>query len=207
MLEALNDEASGVRWRAVAALERLGSEAAIPGLLRALEDKDSKVRSNAAEAIGKIAPTDLRVIDTSINLLHSEQDYEMAIALIDRAIQFHPDIVELYMRRSELCSELGRYEEAVASYDRVLELQPDSFQSWSDRGDALSNLGRYREAIASYDQALSIEPSLSSIWCSRGELLAQLGRSEEAITSYDKAIEINPDASHAWYYRGNALIS
>jgi hypothetical protein len=41
-------------WNAAKALAKIGSEAAIPGLVKALEDSDRDVRGNAAEALGNI---------------------------------------------------------------------------------------------------------------------------------------------------------
>jgi uncharacterized caspase-like protein len=119
LLQTLQDSDSDVRRSAVEALDKIGSEAAIPGLLKVLEVQDLKVRSSAAEAIGKISPSNLRVIETTINLLYSNQDYGEAIALLDRAIQFHSDNAELHARRGELCSELGRYAEGVTKEPRM----------------------------------------------------------------------------------------
>jgi HEAT repeat protein len=48
------DDHPEVRWRAAEALGQLGSEAAIPGLLKALDNQDSEVRWRAAVALGQL---------------------------------------------------------------------------------------------------------------------------------------------------------
>jgi HEAT repeat protein len=50
----LNIQTLDVRWRAADALGKIGDEAAIPGLLKLVEDSDSDVRKSVADALGKI---------------------------------------------------------------------------------------------------------------------------------------------------------
>jgi HEAT repeat protein len=62
LLKLLEDSNSDVRWMAADALGKIGSEAAIPGLLKLrIEDSDYSVRCMAAYALGKIGERERRL--------------------------------------------------------------------------------------------------------------------------------------------------
>ncbi|WP_293363624.1 tetratricopeptide repeat protein, partial [Microcoleus sp. CAWBG52] len=138
-------------------------------------------------------------------LYASAEQYAKAIASYDKALEFQPDLHEIWYYRGNVLGKLGRLEAAIASYDKALEIKPDDEEAWYYRGNVLGKLGRLEEAIASYDKALEIKPDLHEAWYYRGNGLGKLGRREEAITSYDTALKIKPDDEEAWYYRGNVL--
>jgi len=62
-----------VRWKAVEALGKIGSETAIAGLLKALEDSDKDVRSNAVVALCKIG-SETAIAGLFKVLEHSDKD-------------------------------------------------------------------------------------------------------------------------------------
>ncbi len=132
-------------------------------------------------------------------------DFEGAIALWDKAIEYKPDYHEAWNNRGVALSALGRHEEAISSYDKALEFKPDYHEAWYNRGNALSKLGRKEEAISSYEKALEFKPNKYEAWNNRGFALSALGRKEEALSSYDKALEYKPDYHEAWYNRGVVL--
>jgi tetratricopeptide (TPR) repeat protein len=139
-------------------------------------------------------------------IFHNDQEYEIAVASYDKALEIQPDQYRTWDFRGDTLRELKRYEEAIASYDKALEIQPDHSSAWSSRGHALIKLERYEEAIASYDKALEIQPNHYWDWILRGSVLIELERYEEAIASYDKALEIQPNHYSDWVFRGNVLI-
>ena len=66
LLQALTDEASGVRSEAVIALGNINSVAAIPALIQALEDSNKYLREKVAEALENISTNHLEAIALQI---------------------------------------------------------------------------------------------------------------------------------------------
>jgi len=142
--------------------------------------------------------------------LLQEEQYEEAIAIYEKALQFDPENHQIWYQLGNAVLRLGQYDAAnnywkFATCIEALKRNPDDYQAWGNRGNALSAIGRKEEAIASYDRALSINPDYYEAWNGQGFASSKLGREEEAITSYDRALSINPDFYIAWFNRGIAL--
>jgi len=70
LIDALQDEYSGVRKEAATALGKIGDPRAVEPLIESLGDKDLGVRESAAQALGKIG--DPRAVDPLIDALQDE---------------------------------------------------------------------------------------------------------------------------------------
>jgi tetratricopeptide (TPR) repeat protein len=135
----------------------------------------------------------------------SEQDYQRAVKLIDKAIKINPHQAPFYSNRGLALHELKQFEKAVTSYDRAITLNPSYFTAYSNRGLALHELKQYEKAVASYDRAIAIKPDYVTAYSNRGNSLQELNQFEKAIASFDRSIAINPGYMQAHYNRGNTL--
>jgi HEAT repeat protein len=86
LLEALKDKSKGkesdrVCEGAISALEEIGpdAEAAVPTLLGLLAGKDRELRSHAAGALGRIAPTNPAVVRPLIKALNDKEDCALRV--------------------------------------------------------------------------------------------------------------------------------
>ncbi|WP_017326535.1 tetratricopeptide repeat protein [Synechococcus sp. PCC 7336] len=133
------------------------------------------------------------------------EEYEEAIASLDKAIEFNPNFYQAWNNRGLALYKLGRYEQAIISLDKALEINSDLYEAWYNRGLTLHELGRYEESIVAYDKAIAIKPNSHEACFNRGNTLRQLGRNREAISSYDNAIMCKPDYYEALCNRGSTL--
>ncbi|MBW4469666.1 MAG: tetratricopeptide repeat protein [Stenomitos rutilans HA7619-LM2] len=139
------------------------------------------------------------------NILFADENYEVAIASYDKAIEVKPDDDKAWLYRGHVLSDLKRYEEAIASYDKAIEIEPDYYEAWNARGITLHDLGRYEEAVINYDRALKLKSNLGYVWRNRGQALSALKNYEEAVSNFNKALRIKPDDNYAWLLRGDVL--
>jgi len=89
-----------VRWRAAYALGHIGSEAAIPALLKAIEDSNEHVRWRAAEALGHIGseaaiPALLKAIEDSSESVRWSTAYALGQLKDDLAAHILPTLLTL----------------------------------------------------------------------------------------------------------------
>ncbi|CCI30625.1 Similar to tr/Q8YVS1/Q8YVS1 (fragment) [Microcystis sp. T1-4] len=143
------------------ALGKIGSEAAIPGLLKALEDSNEDVRSNAAEALGKIGS------ETAIpGLLKALKDSDW-------------DVCE------EAAEALGKIGSETA-IPGLLKALKDSY--FSVRWKAAAALGKIGSETAIPGLLKALEDSDRFVRSDAAEALAKIG-SETAIAELLKALE------------------
>lgn len=64
---------------------------------------------------------DKLVVETIDHFIRAEQK-EQALALLDKAVQFHPRSQLVLLKRAELAQELGRQREALEDYERAAQL-------------------------------------------------------------------------------------
>src|SRR2546421_679467 len=82
----------GSRLRALEALGRIGpgAKAAVPALLRALEDRAPQYRVLAARALGGIGPADERVVPVLVRLFAEELTTGMSFAAAEALQKLGP---------------------------------------------------------------------------------------------------------------------
>jgi tetratricopeptide (TPR) repeat protein len=131
--------------------------------------------------------------------------YEVAVGLIERAIEGNPGNAEAYFNRGNALYALERYPEAVESYDQAIELNPGHAEAHNNRGSALDALGQTQAALESYGKALGLKPNYADAHGNRGIALYGCGEFQAALESYDQAILLQPESGAYHLGRGNAL--
>jgi tetratricopeptide (TPR) repeat protein/S1-C subfamily serine protease len=132
------------------------------------------------------------------------KEYEKALALINKAIQFAPKNANFYGEKAQLLYyELKRHKEAWLAINQAISLSPRAM-FYSSRGAIYDELKEYSKAITDYDKAIAINPEYEDAYYNRGITYYTLQDYSKAITAYDKAIAINPEFALAYSNRGGA---
>ena len=134
--------------------------------------------------------------------LANSGNYQLAIALYDRSLEFIPDAGEVWYHKGVALSNLGRYKDAIAAYNRAIDWKPDCYEAFTEKAYCLSILDRHKEGLACCDKAIKINPDYYKAWCDRAYILSRLNRHKQALSSCDKALELKPDSHEAWNVRG-----
>jgi tetratricopeptide (TPR) repeat protein len=131
--------------------------------------------------------------------------HEVAVELIEKAIELKPDEEEYHSNYGVVLLAAGQPEKAVAACSRAVALRDKYPEGFNNLGNALAGMGRLNEAVSAYDRALKDRPVFVEALNNRGNALKQLGDFEEAITAYQQAIVYQPNYADAHSNLGTAL--
>jgi tetratricopeptide (TPR) repeat protein/S1-C subfamily serine protease len=129
-------------------------------------------------------------------------EYEKALATLNKAIQLSPQNANLYSKRMVVLSNLRRHQEALSAINQAIALSPRA-AFYYNRGTTYQALKDYPKAIADYTKAIAINPELANAYNNRGRTYSKLKEYPKAIADYTKAIAINPEYAKAYNNRGN----
>jgi len=154
----------------------------------------------------------LRASPTHPDALHllgvaagQEGKYDLALQLIDQAIQYNPGYAAAWKNRGSLLHDLHQYQPAVESFDQAILLYPGFAAAYNGRGSALHSLQRYQEAVESFDQAILLNPADASAYGNRGNALIELRQYQRALQSFDHLLLLKADSAEAYNGRATAL--
>ena len=85
-------------------------------------------------------------------------DLRKSIALLERAIEEHPDYIEAHHNLAVRLGRVREYDRAVKEFEAVLELDPSSAMAWANLGVTLDAMGDSAAAETAARHALTLEP-------------------------------------------------
>ena len=144
-------------------------------------------------------------IDLYIGLSHlSRDDYDLAIAGFDRALDLNPNFAEAYNVRGFANLQKEDYNLAIADYIRTIELNPNYSAAYNNRGIAYRNQGEVDRAIDDYTRAIELNPNYAEAYNNRGNAHSNFGNYNSAITDCTRAIALDPNLTEAYHNRAIA---
>jgi tetratricopeptide (TPR) repeat protein len=148
-------------------------------------------------------PTATNYISSAIDK-YRRQDFQGALADINRAIQLDPKNAQAYDVRGVFkASELQDIQGALADYNRSIQLDPNYVGAYINRGNLKDDkLQDYQGALADYNRAIQIDPN-ANVFYNRGVLrYNKLQDFQGALADLDRAIQIEPNFAEAYGSRG-----
>lgn len=136
-----------------------------------------------------------------------ENQPDLAIELIGRAIAVQPASIAALVNYGTALQERRRFEEAIASYDRAIARDPRCAEAFYSRGNALFALGRHADAIESFDRAVALRSDYADAYLNCGLAWSALGQGQRALASFETGLSVRPDHAELHYNRGNELRS
>ena len=92
-----------------------------------------------------------------------DQDYDLAIRLLDSVIAIRPSYVEAWNQRATVYYLKDDYPHAIADIAEVLAREPRQFGALAGLGLMLQEIGDDKHALEAYRKALAIDPHLENI--------------------------------------------
>jgi tetratricopeptide (TPR) repeat protein len=89
-----------------------------------------------------------------------ESDLDLALKVLDAAVDLAPDDAEAWHRRSTVHFLEKDYEFALADLRRALDIDPKHYSAIKDLGVVLQMMGAKKEALQAYRKALEVNPFL-----------------------------------------------
>ena len=146
---------------------------------------------------------------TRINLGNAfmiEGAYQDAIGQYERALQLHPDDVDVPVNMGNALRHAGRFEESIGYYEQALRIDPNDPYAHYYLGVALVNTGQPGKAVEHFEQALRLRPDYVEAHVILGSVLFDQGKAQEAIGHWEKALQIDPGFAEAHYNLANAFL-
>lgn len=156
------------------------------GLFAANDQNDKKMDSVSIYSL---------CIKTALNNEDIEQG-NIALALLNAAIQILPDMHVAYTNRGRIYSAQGRYDLAIIDHTRALELYQDAI-IFLNRSTAYMRHNMPEEALADCNQALKMNPRFAKAYNNRGYILMHQGKLDAAIADFNLALDILPQHENA----------
>jgi tetratricopeptide (TPR) repeat protein len=125
--------------------------------------------------------------------IYCEQgDYEMAIELYSRLLQYEPDNADAHTYVGYLHWQLGHIEEAEAAYRKAIHFNPNNALACNNLGVIL--LDEYQDpegAKGLFEHALECQPDYALACFNIGRVHEMLGDVRQAAKAYSQALELN----------------
>lgn len=122
------------------------------------------------------------------------QEYELALAALDRAVQLAPLDEQLVILRGDIHRQMAEFSQALQDYTAVLEHHPEAVTARVRRAEVLYAAGDYARALQDINDALKHEPRSLRLLYRRGLILADLRRPQDASADFRQVARFSPDA-------------
>lgn len=141
------------------------------------------------------------------NAFKYENNYKLALADFNKAIELDPNYSQAYYNRGTAFEDQNKHDLALADFNKAIELDPNFAPAYNNRGNVYLNLNQYEMALTDFNKAIKLNPNFSQAYNSRGNALANNGKLDQALADFNKAIALNPNNGKAYNNRGNVLAS
>ncbi len=166
--------------------------------LTAFTDADRPRLRKMVEELGRMAERVPSVAEKcyayQARLYARLQEYEQALAAVDRAIAFAPFDRDLVILRGDIHREAEEFSKAMLDYSHVLEQDSQAVTARIHRADMLLAAGKPAQALQDINDALKHEPRSLRLLYRRGLVLADLRRIAEACADFRQVARLSPES-------------
>jgi tetratricopeptide (TPR) repeat protein len=154
----------------------------------------------ALECLGNLIAKDPDFVEAFLSLPDSGLDAEifaMLAAILERALEKHPDYADLHHHCARVYTRLGRIESAISEENSALEINPRYVQALIQLGRLYVQTDRSIEAVQRLHTAIECGGDYPDVHFMLGELHREDGRTPQARTAYRRALELNSEYTSA----------
>ncbi|QWT46063.1 tetratricopeptide repeat protein [Azospira inquinata] len=132
-------------------------------------------------------------------LLQSQHRYDLALAALNRYLQYVPDEPQARERRQSLIREGEAY------WGAQIGAHGEVGAAWLSRGRFRLELGDYEGAQADLERSLALSPDQGEAWLALGQVLEARGGLQAALEALAQAARRNPDQALAYLHQSRVL--
>ncbi|MGS2724406.1 tetratricopeptide repeat protein [Porticoccus sp. GXU_MW_L64] len=183
-------------YRQVTAGDRYSNAISAQIRLLATTGRDDELNQLVEELLALNPKESAGIYQEIASILAGSQFNERALALLNTALDKHPENSDLLYSRSMLYEQQGDSSNSHKDLRAMLALQPDSAEALNALGYSLSNSddpADHTQAHQLVSKALKLDPENPAILDSMGWALFRLQRLEEALPYLRRAFELYPD--------------
>lgn len=128
-------------------------------------------------------------VQIAIQYQHSNNYYE-ALNYCNKALEIHPDFIDILNRKSNILNKLNRYEEAIEVCNRGIEIDDSIAHLYLNKAEALYNLGDYNNALDNCDKTNEIYPYFTNTYLIQIKIYFYVNELEQAMDIINKVEEL-----------------
>ena len=162
------------------------SDADRPRLRKMIEELD-----RIAERVPRTAD---RCYTYQARLYAKLQEYELALAAVEKARQLMPLDDNLVLLRGDIHRQAQEYSQALQDYSAVLAEHPEAVTARMRRAEMLHANGEHAQALEDINAALKHEPRSLRLLYRRALILIDLRRAVEAIADLKNVARLSPES-------------
>jgi tetratricopeptide (TPR) repeat protein len=121
------------------------------------------------------------------------QEYEQALAAVERALELMPLNNSWVILRGDIHREAEEYAQALQDYTSVLDSHPDAVTARIRRAEVHQAKGDLQGALKDINEALRHEPRSLRLLYRRALILIDMHRAAEAIADLKSVARLSPD--------------
>ncbi len=122
-------------------------------------------------------------------------DIQIALDLIDAAIDLEPVRAAFHNTRARALTVAGRLDQAEAAYRTAWTLRPDAAEIANNLGCLLRDRGDAAGAVAWFRRALDLAPGSADVAGNLADVLAATGAQAESLLLFQQAVRLAPHAA------------
>ena len=173
----------------------------LQGLARSLEAQN---KPEAAEAYRKylaVMPGDAGARARLIHLLVNDQEYDAALAELDRADAGKPPSLDSLRLRADIQIAQKKFADAIVTLQQAIALAPRDAQLIGGLGRVYLQKRDFASAEKELKAALQIDPNNLSYWKDLSSTYYLSGNCAATLATLDLIAKAEPPASGAWFIR------
>jgi tetratricopeptide (TPR) repeat protein len=132
-------------------------------------------------------PSDKHVVFLAGRWLSSQEQYEQASKLLQRATQLDPAYAAAWNQLAYCYAYTGDFSNAFAAMERYISFLPKDPNPQNSYAEILRMAGNYRDALEHYRRALQIDPAFQTSQLGIADTYSLMGEEATARAEYDKA--------------------
>lgn len=131
-------------------------------------------------------------------MAYQSEDYDVALAMIDKAIEIDPQQSSYYNNKGNVLNEQNNPQQALACFQKASRIDPNHPQAYNNMAATYQQQLKIDEAFAFYRKALEVSPDFIKAHNNLGEILVKVGKPQQAIECLEKALQIDPENAETY---------
>jgi tetratricopeptide (TPR) repeat protein len=137
-----------------------------------------------------LSDPDLLLLRARANV--GDKKFNAAVDDFNKVIEAKPDLVDAYIERGMVFTQVRRFDDAIGDFNRAIELDPKSVKAYAMRATAKLQADAKDDALYDANQALQIDSNDPLALRVRANIYEALERPDDAITDYRTALAHDP---------------
>ena len=132
---------------------------------------------------------------------------EKAIEVLEVALQWHPDNVEVLNNLAIAHLGLQQFEKALSLLTRAESIGNNATATSINLAACHLGLGSFQQAIQYADRAIELGPTVAQAYLTKARILLRMGQSDEAVAMLEQVIRLDQDNDAVRFDLANAYMA